>query len=130
MQIEYTGINFRQGDVQLFQIDTLPEGSIKIKKSFIAEARNGEAFHALFGDYNMFQWQEYIYSAIVIDVRKECVLNHSIFPGAKSLLVDLNRFQILEKKDHDPIIIPIGIYLTGVQRQFNPIKGFQEYVFD
>lgn len=128
--IKYTGINFHQGDVQLFQIDTLPEGSVKIKKRYLAEASNKKSFHALFGDYNMFQWQEYIYCITVIDVREESLLNHTVVQDEERLPVDLNRFQVLEKKDHDAIVIPKGIYLVGIQQQFDPLKGFERQVFD
>ncbi len=130
MPIKYRGINFHQGDVQLFQIDTLPEGSIKIKKCFIAEAKNGASFHALFGNYNIFQWQEYIYCITVIDVREESVLNHTVVRDRERLPVDLSSFQVLEKKDHDPIVIPAGIYLVGIQQQFDPMKGFERQVSD
>ncbi len=130
MQIEYTGINIHQGDTQWFQINALPDGAIKIKKRFIAKAEYGGGFHALFGDYNMFQWEEYIYRISVIDVRSECVLNHSFLSGIENISIDLNRFQILEKKNHRHIIIPKGIYLVGIQQRFDPMEGFKKQVFD
>ena len=113
-----------QGDTQWFAIDKLPENAKKVEKQFIAVSERSGSFHALFGDYNMYELEE----GFAIDVKEECVLNHSLKQHLTGK--SMNDKSILPKKDHRHSVIPKGLYFVGIQQRFDPLEGFKKAVKD
>lgn len=126
-KLQFTGVNLHQGDVQMFQIFELPEDIKILEKRFIAASERSGSFHALFGNYNMYEDNN---NQIVLEVKEECILNHSLESMLKSSGISMNTKTIIEKKDHRHTIVPKGIYFVGIQNRFNPLKGYLEEVKD
>lgn len=115
-----------QGDTQWFKIDKTPAYAKKIEKKFIAASERSGSFHALFGDYEMYE----ILGGFVIEAKEDCVLNHSTAEQLKDSALTMDEARILAKKDHRHTIIPKGNYAVGIQQRFDPINNYQESVRD
>jgi hypothetical protein len=124
--MKFTGLNFMQGDTQMFGIDNLPNGLKPIQKQYIAASERSGSFHALFGDYDMFEAD----GGFVIDCKDECILNHSLKSQLEECGVTLDEAKVIEKKDHRHTVIPKGIYYVGIQQRFNPLSAMKERVRD
>jgi hypothetical protein len=122
--MNFTNKNFHQGDTQWFSIESLPSNCKKLEKQFIAASERSGSFHALFGNYDMYESD----NGFVIDVKEECVLNHSL----KQYLDQegLSTKKILPKKDHRHTIVPKGIYFVGIQQRFDPLENIKKKVVD
>lgn len=125
--MKFLNKNFHQGDVQLFAVDRLPEGIQKVEKQFIAASERSGSFHALFGNYDMYSNED---GTMVLDVKEDCVLNHSLETELRRSGVDMNHAKVIEKKDHRHTIVPKGIYFVGIQQRFDPLAGFRKKVED
>lgn len=121
---DFTGFNFMQGDTEWFQIKKLPDGIKKIDKQFIATSEKKGSFHALFGNYDMYEDKD----CFVMDVKEECILNHSLKSALENNCMD--NAKILPKKDHRHTIVPKGIYIVGIQQRFDPLAGMKKKVID
>jgi len=121
---EFTGNNFHQGDTQWFSIDKLPDDIKKIEKQFIAASEQSGSFHALFGNYDIYEDKD----CFVIDAKEECILNHSLKESLRDK--SLNIAEVLPKKDHRHTIVPKGIYIVGIQQRFDPLAGIKKKVID
>lgn len=124
--MKFTGKALHQGDIQWFEIDSIPKNSKKIEKQFIAASERSGSFHALFGNYDMYEFED----GFVIDAKEECVINHSLKEVLENTGVSLNEAKVLEKKDHRHSVLPKGIYFVGIQQKFNPLQGLKEKVRD
>jgi len=113
-----------QGDVQVFSMKTLPEKLEEIEKTYIAESSTSGSFHALFGKYTQYR----VKNGFVVDVKEECILNHSLKKELENTTMDVKK--ILKKKYHNHCVIPKGIYFLGIQQKFDPLKGLKEKVRD
>lgn len=113
-----------QGDVQIYSIDAIPKNAKKIDKQFIAASEQSGSVHALFGNYNQYQVED----GFVIDVKKDCILNHSLQKDLAG--VSMNKVKELPKKDHRHTIVKKGIYYFGIQQRFDPLSGFKVKVRD
>ena len=122
--MNFTNKNFHQGDTQWFSIDKLPKNLKKVEKQFIAASERSGSFHALFGNYDMYQQE----SGFVIDVKEECVLNHSLKQYLDTEGMDTK--VVLPKKDHRHTIVPKGIYFVGIQQRFDPLENIKKRVID
>jgi len=114
-----------QGDTQWFQIDQIPGNAKKIEKQFIAESERSGSFHALFGNYDMYE----IEGGYVLDVKDECVLNHSL-KSELSKIKGMDEVEVLPKKDHRHSVIPKGKYVVGIQNRFDPLENIKKRVID
>lgn len=121
--IEFKNINFHQGDTQWFQIEVVPQEAKRIEKRFIAASERSGSFHALFGNYDVYEQED----GFVIDVKEECILNHSL---QKDICRSMNESKILPKKDHRHTVVGKGIYFVGIQQRFDPLSGIKEKVKD
>lgn len=124
--MKFTRKALHQGDTQWFEIDSIPKNSKKIEKQFIAASERSGSFHALFGNYDMYEFED----GFVIDAKEECVINHSLKEVLENTGVSLNEAKVLEKKDHRHSVLPKGIYFVGIQQKFNPLQGLKEKVRD
>ncbi len=114
-----------QGDTQWFLIDEIPKNSKKVEKQFIAASERSGSFHALFGNYDMYQTVD----GFLLDVKDECVLNHSLQKELEKVN-GLSDVKILPKKDHRHSIIPKGKYFVGIQNRFDPLENIKKRVID
>lgn len=115
-----------QGDTQWFKIDQIPQNAKKIEKRFIAASERSGSFHALFGNYDMYETD----SGFVLDVKEESVLNHSLEAELKKAGISMSKAGILPKKDHRHSVIKPGIYRVGIQNRFDPLEAFRTEVED
>ena len=122
--MEFTGINQAQGDVEIFQIKSLPTNAKKVDKQFIAASERSGSFHALFGNYDMYE----VENGFCIDVKDPCVLNHSLQKELDGITMD--NVKVLPKKDHNANLLPKGIYFVGIQNKFDPLSGVKKRVID
>jgi len=113
-----------QGDTQWFQINNIPNNAKKVEKKFIAESERSGSFHALFGEYQMYESNDGFY----IDAKEDCILNHSLKQELEEINMDIATK--LPKKDHRESIIPKGIYFVGIQNRFDPMANIKKRVFD
>ena len=123
---KFTGKYQHQGDTQWFEITSIPAGAKKIEKQFIAASERSGSFHALFGNYDMYEVED----GFIIEAHEECILNHSLQSVLKGTGVTLNEAKVLEKKDHRHSIIPKGIHFVGIQQRFDPLEGMKKKVQD
>lgn len=124
--MKFTGQALHQGDTQFFGLNSLPTGLQKIEKQFIAASEQSGSFHALFGEYDMYQAED----GFVLDCKEDCILNHSLESLLKNSGVSLNEAKVLPKKDHRHSIIPKGIHFVGIQQRFDPLSGMKKKVED
>jgi len=122
----FTSKNFHQGDSQFFGINAVPKGAKKIEKKYIAASERSGSFHALFGNYDMYEHEE----GFVIEAHEECILNHSLQSLLQGTGVSLDKAQVIDKKDHRHSVIPKGVYFVGIQQRFDPLEGIKKRVQD
>lgn len=115
-----------QGDTQWFKVFIIPYGAKKVEKKFIAASERSGSFHALFGNYDMYDYN----GNFVIETKEACILNHSLAECLKDNELTMDEARILAKKDHRHTVIPKGIYVVGIQRRFDPTKKHWRSVLD
>jgi hypothetical protein len=125
--LEFENFCFHQGDVQFFKIKELPDGLKKTKKQFIAESERSGSCHALFGNYDIYEYEN---GNFVVDVHEECILNHSLKAELLGEGVTMEKPIVLKKKDHRHTIVPKGRYITGIQDRFDPLENIKKRVID
>ena len=113
-----------QGDTQWFSIDEIPSDSKKVEKQFIAASERSGSFHALFGNYDMYE----VDNGFVLDVKEDAILNHSLKEHLNGKSMD--DLVTLPKKDHRASTIVKGKYFVGIQQRFDPLAGFKTKVID
>lgn len=113
-----------QGDTQWYELKSLPENLKKIEKQFIAASERSGSFHALFGNYDMYEAED----GFVIDAKEECIINHSLKDNL--IGVTLSEAKVLPKKDHRHSVLPKGIHFVGIQQRFDPLLGIKQKVRD
>jgi hypothetical protein len=125
-KMQFTGNALHQGDTQWFEINSIPSGAKKIEKQFVAASERSGSFHALFGDYDMYE----VEGGLVIDAKEECIINHSLKEVLEKTGVSLNEAKVLEKKDHRHSVLPKGIHFVGIQQRFDPLANLKKRVID
>ena len=83
-----------QGDTQWFKIDAIPATAKKVQKQYIAASERSGSFHALFGNYDMYETE----GGFLLDVKEECVLNHSLEDELKKNGITMEDVKVLPKK--------------------------------
>ncbi len=124
--MKFTGNAIHQGDCEFFELKGLPTGLKKVNKQYIAASERSGSFHALFGDYDMYEAED----GFVIDAKEDCIINHSLESLLKGTNVSLNKPIVLEKKDHRHSVLPKGIHFVGIQQRFDPLEGLKKRVID
>lgn len=117
---------FHQGDTQWFEIAEVPKNAKKIEKRFVAASERSGSFHALHGNYSMYE----VNGGFVVDVHEECILNHSLRKDLEGTGVTMDNPVVLPKKDHRHTVVSPGIYFTGIQRRFDPLENAWENTSD
>lgn len=112
-----------QGDTQWYSLDSIPQNAKKVDKQFIAASERSGSFHALFGNYDMYEVED----GFVLDVHEECILNHSL---ERDLGITMDEAKILPKKDHRHSILPKGKFFVGIQQRFDPLSNTKKRVID
>lgn len=125
--LKFEKLNFHQGDVQFFKVASLPKNIKKIQKQFIAASERSGSFHALFGNYDIYEYPE---GGFIIDAHEECILNHSLKTELLNTGVSMNKAVVTEKKDHRHTVVSPGIYYVGIQTRFDPLENLKKRVID
>lgn len=115
-----------QGDTQWYKVTEIPKDAKKIKKQFIAASERSGSFHALFGNYDMYEIED----GFVIDAKEDCIINHSLKTELDKINNDLSQPIKIPKKDHRHSVLKKGIYLAGIQNQFDPHENTRKRVID
>lgn len=115
-----------QGDTQFYKVDAIPTTAKKVEKQYIAASERSGSFHALFGDYDMYE----IENGFAIDAKEECILNHSLESELKGSGVSMSEKKVLAKKDHRHTTLPAGKYIVGIQNRFDPMEAIKKRVID
>lgn len=115
-----------QGDVQIFSVCEIPKDAKKVEKQFIAASERSGSFHALFGNYDMYE----VEGGFLVECHEDCVLNHSLESILKQNGISLNEAKVLEKKDHRHTTLPKGKYIFGIQNRFDPMEAIKKRVID
>lgn len=123
-KLKFKGNNLHQGDTQWFELLELPRHIEKCQKQFVAASEQSGSFHALFGNYDMYQLED----GFIVDVKDTCILNHSLKQFVEG--VSMDEVSILPKKDHRHTELKSGIYYVGIQNRFDPLAGKKEKVKD
>ena len=114
-----------QGDTQWYELDSIPSNAKKVDKQFIAASERSGSFHALFGNYDMYE----VDGGFVIEAHEECILNHSLQKELDGINMDIAKQ--LPKKDHRHSIIKKGtIAFVGIQNRFDPMENIKRKVID
>ena len=113
-----------QGDTQFYKVDAIPSNAKKIEKQFIAASEQSGSFHALFGNYDMYELDE----GFVIECHEECILNHCLQQHLEGK--SFNNAIEIQKKDHRHSILEKGIYRVGIQNRFDPLSAMKKRVKD
>lgn len=103
---------FRQGDVMLRQINSIPASAKKAKSAVVAEGE-GHHEHKAVGDLDVLELEDQLF----LSVNTEGRLVH-VHTGTENLA------------DHHPIDLPAGLYEVIHQRQYNPYEKAIERVRD
>lgn len=126
-KLKFTNVSFHQGDVQFFKLNELPKSIKKTKKQFIAASERSGSFHALFGNYDIYEYPE---GGFVIDAHEECILNHSLQSELIGLGISMDTATITPKKDHRHTVVPPGTYYVDIQTRFDPLENIKKRVID
>ena len=124
--LKFNGVAQHQGDTQWFGIKAIPSNAKKVSKQFIAASERSGSFHALFGNYDMYE----VENGFVIEAYEECILNHSLKEVLEGTGVTLDNAKVLPKKDHRHSVIGKGIYYVGIQQRFDPLEGLKKRIID
>lgn len=114
-----------QGDVQFFELNSIPSNAKKIKKEFFARSERSGHCHALCGDYDMYEVDN---GHIIVVGTDGATLNHTKENTLTPEYWDKN--QVMQVADHNPTTFQQGIYFAGIQRKADPYKGVFERVID
>lgn len=126
-KLKFSNVSFHQGDVQFFQLKELPGDVKKVEKQFIAASERSGSFHALFGNYDIYEFPE---GGFIVDVHDECVLNHSLQSELLGTKVSMDTAVITPKKDHRHTMVPPGKYYVDIQTRFDPLENIKKRVID
>jgi len=126
-KLKFSNVSFHQGDVQFFQLKELPSDVKKVEKQFIAASERSGSFHALFGNYDIYEFPE---GGFIVDVHDECVLNHSLQSELLGTKVSMDTAVITPKKDHRHTMVPPGKYYVDIQTRFDPLENIKKRVID
>ena len=108
------GINFHQGDVQFFSVDSIPASAKKVEKNFIAKSERSGHAHAACGNYELYEMEngEGFYMKVG---EGGAALNHSPYALLTSSYWD--KLDVTKHADHTPTFIPEGTYAIGIHRR-------------
>lgn len=123
---QFTGNAIHQGDCQFFELKSIPSNAKKIEKQFIAASERSGSFHALFGNYDLYELED----GFVIDAKEDCIVNHSLKEILEGTGVTLDEAKVLPKKDHRHSTLSKGIHFVGIQQRFDPLAGIKKRVKD
>ncbi len=98
---------FRQGDLLIRKIWTIPTNAIPKSTNIIGEGEKTDHTHTLNGPHQIFETPDY--NAIYFEAKQELSIEHP---------------------EHNKITIPKGVYTVVHERQFNPFEERNEDVFD
>lgn len=121
-----TPIKGHQGDVQFAQINKLPEGAKPLERKPLALGEHSGHMHILTGpDVQLFEHDGKIFAAVGSDGASlqhihESRMNEHAWEST----------QVIEKADHEPHLLPEGVYEFHIQNAYNPYAKAMEKVID
>jgi len=126
-KLKFKNLSFHQGDVQFFGIEELPKSIKKVTKQYIAASERSGSFHALFGNYDIYEFED---GGFVIEAHDECILNHSLQSELQGLGITMDKPVVTTKKDHRHTVVPPGKYYVDIQTRFDPLENVKKRVID
>ncbi len=127
-ETNFKGINSHHGDTQLFELNELPKGCVKIEKRFIAASEKSGHCHVMCGDYEMFT-KEGVDGFFIKVGTDGCTLNHS---GIQTLTPEImHKNQATKIADHKPnFYSPNTLLYVGIQKRKKHFSKIWEKVKD
>lgn len=105
-------VQYRQGDVLLEMVESVPSGAKKAKNNVVAVGE-GHHVHEAFGDIDVMEADGESYMV----VNTEGTLEH-VIPGTRT------------KAEHNEIVLPAGNYRVIHQREYDPYENIIRQVRD
>jgi hypothetical protein len=128
MKNNFNGTASHHGDVQLFELNILPDGVKKIENKFIAASERSGHCHVLCGEYEMFS-KEGVDGFFVKVGSDGCTLNHSKIQTLTPEIMSTN--SITKVADHKPNFYKSGTILyIGIQKRKKHFSKVWEKVRD
>lgn len=119
-------IKGHQGDVQFAQVKTLPAGAKPVDRKPLALGEHSGHMHILTGpNVQLFEHEGKIFAAVGSDGAS---LQH-IHESKLSEPAWISTTEI-EKADHEPHLLPEGVYEFHIQNAYNPYSKAMEQVID
>jgi hypothetical protein len=97
---------FRQGDVLLRKVPSIPKTAIPTSTNVIAEGEISGHQHVLKGSHQVFEMHD------------------------KQLYLEAKQDVILKHEDHNTLTLPSGCYIIESQRRYDPFEDVEEKVVD
>lgn len=126
-KLKFTGSNSHHGDVQLFEVESIPSTAKKVEKKLIAKSERSGHCHVLCGDYDMFETDKG--ETFVVVGTDGCTLNHTRYETLTPQLMSKN--QATKIADHKPNFYKAGTKLfLGIQKRKKHFSKVWEKVQD
>ena len=116
-------IKGHQGDVIFKQIESIPEGFLKVDNKPLAVGSGGHC-HVVTGNVERYEFD----NRVIYKLNKDARLQHTDI----SLMNEqtYSSLNLLPEKDHKPHLLPAGIYEFFIQQSYNPYTKLMEQVKD
>jgi len=119
-------IKGHQGDVQFAQVGELPKGAKPISKKPLALGEHSGHMHILTGpNVQLFEHDGKIFASIGADGASLQHIHESKLSTPAWISTET-----IEKADHEPHLLPEGVYEFHIQNAFNPFSKLMEQVID
>lgn len=114
-----------QGDVIFKSVDKVPAGAAKVENQPIAYGEHSGHQHCLTGDVEMYEFEGRKIAVVGSDgAMLQHVHESNITPA------NWKSVQALAIADHQPHLLPAGIYEFHIQNTYNPYTKLMEQVLD
>ena len=114
-EVKFKGINSQHGDVQLFEIENLPDNCKKINNKFIAASERSGHCHIMCGEYDMFE-KEGVDGFFIKVGQNGSTLNHGKISELTPEVMSKN--DVMKIADHKPNFYkPNTILFIGIQKR-------------
>jgi hypothetical protein len=113
-----------QGDVQVMEMTSLPEGVKAIAKMPVALGEHSGHQHVITGDYEMYEKDGWFFAAVGTDGATLQHVHESNFAG-------YDTDKIMPKADHGAIeLAPNKVFKVGIHKRYNPVTKIFDKVRD
>lgn len=106
--------NYRHGDVDLLQSDSLPQGLVK-------QEHNG-SFPIAFGEVSG--------HSHLLTIERPQDMTVYLDPSTNLYVLELKSSALLSHEEHETIVLEPGIYVQKIEREYDPFEQVLKQVVD